>query len=339
VPRVSVLMPVRNAAQYVAEAAGSILGQTLADLELLVLDDASEDGSAAVVASLGDPRARVVRGDGPGGVALALNRLLGEASAPYVARMDADDVAHPERLARQVAYLDAHPEVAAVGTAGELVDHAGARVALLELPADPAVLGWELLFENVIVHPSVTMRRQAVELAGRYPTDAPHAEDYALWLRLAADARLANLPDVLMSIRQHPDQASVRFTSEQRHSADRLRGEALSVALGRAVDPRLAAWWGQLARREPLPSPAAVRAVAALLLDALAAYQRRWRLAGSDVRAVRRRAARRLLALARVNARRAPTALPLLLLRALALSPDALRRGPGALTRRATIAP
>src|SRR4029077_17839079 len=108
-PAVSVLMGVWNGAPRVREAVGSVLGQTLVDLELIVVDDGSADGTPAILDSFGDSRLRIER-RARGGLTSALNRALALARAPLLARLDADDVALPERLARQVAYLDAHPD-------------------------------------------------------------------------------------------------------------------------------------------------------------------------------------------------------------------------------------
>ena len=123
-PRVSVLLPVRDGARFLREALDSVLAQTLADFELLVVDDGSTDETPEILASVGDERLRVLRQE-PAGLVAALERGIGEARAPYLARMDADDVSLPCRLERQVAFLDEQSQVALVVPGVESIDEAG----------------------------------------------------------------------------------------------------------------------------------------------------------------------------------------------------------------------
>ncbi len=134
-PAVSVLMGVRDGAPWVAEAIESILGQTLADLELIVVDDGSTDDTPTLLAGMRDPRL-VVEWQPPKGLTRALGRAFARARAPLVARLDADDVARPDRLERQHAFLAAHPEVGLLGSAARVVDEAGREVG-----DDPAARG------------------------------------------------------------------------------------------------------------------------------------------------------------------------------------------------------
>jgi glycosyltransferase involved in cell wall biosynthesis len=216
-PRVSVVLPARNAATHLEEAIDSILGQSLADLELVAVDDGSTDDTGRILAGRRsrDPRVRVVAGAGRG-VARALAAGLFAARAELVAIMNADDVALPERLARQVAYLDAHPGVAAVGSQTRLLlddgSGDGARPGRASaLPTDPAAVRAMLPQAAPLAHPAAMFRRAAALAAGGYrPAFAAAAEDYDLWLRLAERHDLANLPDVLLLYRIHPRQATAR---------------------------------------------------------------------------------------------------------------------------------
>ena len=218
-PAVSVLMGVWNGAPQVREAVESVLSQTMADLELIVVDDDSTDETPGILASFHDPRLQVVR-RARGGLTSALNAALRLSRASLVARLDADDLALPERLERQLAFLSAHPDVGLCGTAARALDAAGREVAILRPPADDAGIRRALIRRNPFVHSSVVMRRAAVEQAGGYDEAFPVAQDYDLWMRMSRVTRMANLPEPLVVYRLRPGRVS-----ETRH-AERLRAEA-----------------------------------------------------------------------------------------------------------------
>ncbi|RYZ00078.1 MAG: glycosyltransferase, partial [Chitinophagaceae bacterium] len=185
----SILLPVYNAERFLREAVDSLLAQTFTDFELLALNDGSTDGSAAILNSYSDPRLRVLPNDRNRGLIHTLNKGIDVAFGRYIARMDADDICHPERLAAQVAYLDAHPEVAVVASTLDMMDEAGNPIAAW--PEDrrhvsAAAIRAFLPVDNCIAHPSVLAR--AAEMS-RYKYDAAQteAEDYDLWLRMCAD--------------------------------------------------------------------------------------------------------------------------------------------------------
>ena len=218
-PRVSVLMAVHDGAPWVKDAVASVLAQTLADLELIVLDDGSTDATPALLSGVADQRLRVERRP-RGGLTRSLNAALGLARAPIVARLDADDVALPERLERQVAFLDAHPDVGVLGSAAREVDAEGREVRVVRPPSDDAALRRALIRSNPMVHSTVAMRRHAVEAVGGYDERFAVAQDYDLWMRLAGVTRLANLAEPLVVRRLLPGRISVA------RDAARLRAEA-----------------------------------------------------------------------------------------------------------------
>jgi glycosyltransferase involved in cell wall biosynthesis len=222
-PCVSLLMAVRDGEQYLEEAMQSVLNQTFHDFECIVINDGSADSTAAILERyrLEDPRIRVYQQLNFGLVA-ALNRGLGLARGVYIARMDADDVSLPERLALQVAFMKSHPEVGICGTWIETfgADHCDVR----RYPTDDATIRSWLLFESVLAHPSVMMRREVLERnCLLYDATVIHAEDYDLWVRAARHTVLANLPEVLLRYRLHPQQVVNKHEGKKLESAQLVR--------------------------------------------------------------------------------------------------------------------
>ncbi len=215
VPRVSVLMPVFNGADYLAEAIESIFAQTLADWELVAVDDGSRDASRELLEDFAarDPRVRILASDVNTGIAAARNRGWRAARSEYIACLDADDVALPARFSQEVAFLDTHPTVAAVGGAAIRVDQNGQRLATVTCPTTSRAIRATLSRHNCIINPSVMLRRSALEEVGGYRFD--HIEDYDLWLRLSERHDLGNLAEPMILYRLHSNQVSVRFLVEQ----------------------------------------------------------------------------------------------------------------------------
>jgi len=206
-PLVSVVMTVYNGEPWTAEAVQSILGQTFRDLELIVVDDGSTDSTADTLGRYRDHRLRIVR-QSRAGQTPALNRALQLSRAPLVARMDADDVALPRRLERQAAFLDAHPEVGLLGTAGHEIGPTGGIVRTLTPPTDDPTLRRALIRYNPLLHTSVMFRRALLEAVGDYDERLRVAQDYDLWLRMSRRTTLAALPEPLVLRRLTPGQLS-----------------------------------------------------------------------------------------------------------------------------------
>ena len=222
-PSVTVAIPMYNAAPHLRECLDSVLAQTFRDFELLIVDDGSTDDSVDIVRSYADPRIRLLlnRHDYIG----SLNLLLSEARGKYIARMDADDVMVPRRLALQFAYMEAHPDVdllggnmVMLGTSDCLYDTSGPcrRVTLQDMLAGCC-----------LVHPTVMFRTATVRAHGlAYEADYIYAEDYRLWMRmLQLDLQLRNLPDVLVRYRFSDGQISHRHADRQAATSQRIRRE------------------------------------------------------------------------------------------------------------------
>ena len=215
-PSVSVAMSVYNNAPYLAQAIVAMLAQTHADFEFLIVNDGSTDESAAIIDDFAgrDARIRPIHQENRGLVA-SLNRMLYEARAPLVARMDGDDDCHPERLARQVAFMRANPDHGVVGTQSVSFDDTGNRWASPAFPTSDAELRTVIATRNVMCHPSVVMRRDVVLAAGGYRRQFIHCEDRDLWLRLSERVMLSSLPDALTYYRRTPWQVSNRHIAAQ----------------------------------------------------------------------------------------------------------------------------
>jgi glycosyltransferase involved in cell wall biosynthesis len=203
IPRLSVLLPVYNAEPWVAEAIGSIIGQTFSEFELIVIDDGSTDGSATVIRSFDDERIRFVSRENRG-FAASLNEGLALARADLVARHDADDVSEPERFRKQMEHLARNPNTVLVGTNYEMIDVDGRSLGTTNLLTNPADLKVAQVFANQFCHGSVVFRRSAVVAVGGYQAASSPAEDYDLFTRLARHSRVANLPDPLYRWRVNP---------------------------------------------------------------------------------------------------------------------------------------
>lgn len=255
-PSVSVLMPCWNASQTVDEAVESILAQSHLDFELIAVDDGSTDDTRARLDrwAAKDRRLTVVGGSHVGLVE-GLNRGLAACRATTIARMDADDRMHPERLEAQWGFLQRQPEIAAAGCLVEGFPPEDVRegfriyIEWLNGLQDPAAIAREIYIESPLAHPSVMIRRAWLERVEGYQ-DHGWPEDYDLWLRLhLAGARFAKVPRVLLQWREHPDRAT---RTDSRYSVENfLRAKAHYLVRGPLADRAAVFVWGagQMGRR------------------------------------------------------------------------------------------
>ena len=236
-PRVSVLMAVHNDARFVGETVASVLGQTMGDFEFVVVDDASTDGTAALLAGVGDGRLRVMRNGRNAGQVPSLNRGLSLCRGPVVARIDGDDVCEPGRLAAQLSRLDADPSLDGCATWTTEIDESGDAVGAQEPPGDPDHVAWSLGHTLRLYHPTMAVRRSAYERHGGYDESHRATEDYDLWCRLvAAGGRLGVVEERLVRYRRRAGQLSSVHAGHQRATAVETATAYLSATLGRTVD-------------------------------------------------------------------------------------------------------
>jgi glycosyltransferase involved in cell wall biosynthesis len=196
-PSVSVLMPVYNPGGFLREAIDSVLAQSYPAFELIAIDDGSSDGSYELLQAYAarDARVRVFRQPRNLGIVAARNRAFREARADarYFAILDSDDVALPDRLERQVAFLEAHPDHALVGGHTWVIDEHSKPVGIRRYPTDYAQICSVITRYNPIAQPAVMLRRSVVDALGGYDEAFPRCQDYELWLRVAARHPIANL--------------------------------------------------------------------------------------------------------------------------------------------------
>jgi len=216
-PAVSVAMVVCNVERFLAEAIESILDQTLRDFELIIVDYGSTDGSTSILSSYQAKDSRIKFRVIPHcRLSEARNACCLLAQAPYIAIMDADDVAVRERLMWQVKFMESNPAVGVVGGAVEMIDPAGRALYTRQYPLRDAEIKHALLLHSrSFSHPAVVMRKEVFVSAGEYRSAFVDAEDYDLWLRMGERCELANLSAVVLKRRFHPNQISYRNLEQQ----------------------------------------------------------------------------------------------------------------------------
>jgi glycosyltransferase involved in cell wall biosynthesis len=290
-PLVTILLAVSNGERYLGTAVASALRQSVTEVELLVVDDGSTDATPEILDEVGDERLRVLRNDERLGLAASLNRGLDEARGRYVARLDADDVALPRRLERQLAHIRSGRPLGVVGTAVLNLDEVDRPGNLQVMPTGPEAVRWASLFSSPFFHPSVLVDRELLDRhALRYDLEYLESEDYDLWTRLLGFAEGDNLPHPLLLYRVHAEQASRRRRGLQREFQQRIALREIA-AVAPELDPARAELAWRVGAGEPVEGELAEAAAA--FIELLRAFEAR----GAQPVA-RRRAARTLVRLA-----------------------------------------
>lgn len=227
------MVAVYNTAPYLAETLDSLLGQTFTDLEVVAIDDGSTDGSADILRQYAqrDPRLRFASRENRG-IAVTRNEMLAMARGRLLAVNDSDDVSVPDRIAEQIKYMDAHPEIVCLGGDFEYMDAVGRKLTTLRPPRDDAAIQQMLMRGHAsICNGVVMMRREAVERVGGYHPDYRFGQDVDMFLKLGEVGKLANMPRTLGRIRLHGKSVSETKREEQRHFG-RLACEAAAARRG-----------------------------------------------------------------------------------------------------------
>lgn len=208
-PKVTVLMPAYNAGKYIAEAIRSVLDQDFSDFELLIVDDGSSDNTRQVIAQFSDERIRLLEQENKG-ISAALNAGLLAARGYYIARFDADDICFPQRLSRQVGFLDANPAYVLTGSDAEYMLENGEHLFDFHCKG----YSHEEILEKLahtcpFIHSAVMYRKKEVLEAGSYSLYAHNFEDYLLWVKLVSKGKFHNLPEMLIKVRFNPGSVTI----------------------------------------------------------------------------------------------------------------------------------
>ncbi len=226
-PMVSVVMVVRNVDRFLAEAIDSILSQTLADFEFVILDFGSTDRSKEIAARYGARDSRIRLHDiPPCGLAEARNAACFLAEGQYIAIQDADDISMPDRLLWEVEFMRKHPDLGLLGGAAEWVDAELRPLWTFNFPIEDREIRSALTRECPFCHTAVLMRRDAFVAVNGYRAAFTTSQDYDLWLRISERFRCANLKQVVVKYRIHPHQASVSRREHQTFSSVAARASA-----------------------------------------------------------------------------------------------------------------
>ena len=223
-PKVTVLMSVYNGERFLRESMDSILSQTFKDFEFLIVNDGSTDRTKEILESYNDPRISIINNDKNIGLTRSLNKGLALAKGEYIARMDADDISLPERLEKQVEFLDTNPSIGVLGIKSNVIDEKGNTLFQVKHPESHADIMAKLLLDNRFIHSSVIMRKLLLDKYGYYNEELPMAQDYELFLGLSHSTQFANLSEPLHQWRKNTSTGiSVLRRQEQIAVRDRIR--------------------------------------------------------------------------------------------------------------------
>lgn len=212
-PLISAIITVYNTEKYIGDAVKSILNQTFTDFELIIINDASTDGTLEILQSFEDKRIVLINNETNQGIPKNCNTALKIAKGEFIAKMDADDIAHPKRFERQLAFFKANPDVVICGSWAQIFD---ADDVLIRTPVTHDEIKAGLLFLNVMFNPVVMFKSSLFKEFGFYYNEAfPVLEDYTLWMDSIDTVKLANVPEILLKYRVHNNNISVFKKSNQ----------------------------------------------------------------------------------------------------------------------------
>ncbi|MBW4330324.1 glycosyltransferase family 2 protein [Stakelama sp. CBK3Z-3] len=272
-PAVSVIIPAYNGAELIAQTLDSLIAQTMRDFEVIVVDDCSTDGTAAVVRAYGDPRLRVVRAPRNAGCVHARNQAFALARGRYIAGLDHDDLCLPERFEKQVAFLDGTPDVVLVGTGSLLYENGVTRPHPRPMGMGSDLIDWMMLTRNPLVWSSTMFRADAARRLDPFERpDRHYVEDFDLYHRLRAFGRIAEIAEPLTLYRIVADSMSHRGEARMLAGATRLLAEQHAKLLGVADTRETAMVVRHVMARHPVPDVAVLRRVFALVERLRAAF-------------------------------------------------------------------
>ncbi|PXA86170.1 glycosyl transferase family 2 [Nostoc sp. 3335mG] len=232
-PTISVVMAAYNGAAFIRETIASVLAQTLPDFEIVVADDCSKDDTLAVLATIADPRLRVVKAERNGGPAIARNLAMAHAKGRFIVGLDQDDLCHPERFAKQLAYLDAHPDVVLVCSTIAMFEGTKERRDPFPDLADPDEIDWMMGLLNPLAWSTTMMRGEVARALDPFERDDYRfAEDFDLYTRARAHGRIGRIAEPLVRYRLHPGGASQAYEEGMIRSAGKVLADRHAALLG-----------------------------------------------------------------------------------------------------------
>lgn len=220
-------MSVYDGERFLREAIESILNQTYRDFEFLIINDGSTDSSREIILSYKDPRIRLIDNEQNIGLTRSLNKGIKLANGKYIARMDADDFSMPERLEKEIAFLETRPDYAVVGTFLKVMNEKSQVIYTIEKPIEDAQIREFLQKDNCIGHGSTLIRNICLFDVGLYDESIEKSQDYDLWLRISEKYKIANIPECLYLWRSHEKNLSVTHSNEQKHYVEMAKTRAL----------------------------------------------------------------------------------------------------------------
>ncbi|WP_323665716.1 glycosyltransferase family 2 protein [Pectobacterium punjabense] len=218
-PLVSVIMPIYNVAEYVHSAIESIINQTYKNIELIIINDGSTDDSDSIIKQfLHDTRIKYLSRENKGLIS-TLNEGIAHAQGEFIARMDGDDISHPERIKKQVEFLLKNEDIAVLGTASVIINSESDKIGERNPPSSPFFNKALMIFGPTVTHPSVMIRRSLVGSELYYNPNSFYVEDYELWLRLSKKVKIANLSEKLFYYRINTNGISITHAIDQKNNA------------------------------------------------------------------------------------------------------------------------
>ena len=229
---VSVVMPTYNGGKFLPLAVESILNQSYKNLELIVIDDGSTDGSVERLSAFSDSRLRIIKNPSNSGVVYSRNIGILSAAGQLVAMLDSDDLAYPDRLQKQVDVFYQDPDLSLLGSAADVIDSDGRLVSSMGVTGDSAAIKKNILISNQFIQSSVMFKRDLAINLGMYSSQYPLAEDYAFWIKFVIANKVSNLTEKLVAYRVHESQVSQKKIKLMNSCAWQVREDAWKIILG-----------------------------------------------------------------------------------------------------------
>lgn len=238
---VSVILPVYNAEKYIYDAISSILNQSFKDFELLIINDGSTDGSLKIIEQFNDDRITLINNETNLKLINTLNKGIALSKGEYIARMDADDICHIDRLKKQVAFMESNPDYILCGSWANIIDLDGSKKGTIKRIDQHDLLKVNMLFTTPFIHPTVLLRSN-VFTKERYSLDALHCEDLELWMRISEKygGKFHNIPECLLNYRIHDSNISVQHSEFQENYRKEIIKPFVERFIGKMTDDEVA---------------------------------------------------------------------------------------------------